>query len=176
MIRLHVILIALLFPLLAGAQAVRVLHLADLHLGADRAVPVPELLNLAPGLKKAMLGTPGDLDSFSAFLERAGEQAHPDFAVVSGDLVTASAFLGVDGKPVPGPLARLQQVSARSPFRLFFALGNHDLVLYNFAAASIGEGRRACSADRLSAASCRSPRSSAARARAANRSRSNRAI
>lgn len=139
MIRYHVILIALLFPLLAGAQPVRVLHLADLHLGTDQAVPVPDLLNLAPGLKKAMLGTPGDLDSFSAFLERAGKQAHPDFAVVSGDLVTASAFVGADGKPVPGPLARLQQVSERSPFRLFFALGNHDLVLYNFAAARIGD-------------------------------------
>jgi 3',5'-cyclic AMP phosphodiesterase CpdA len=139
MIRHHVILIALWFPLLAGAQPVRVLHLADLHLGTEQAVPVPGLLDLAPGLKQAMLGTPGDLASFSAFLERAGKQAHPDFAVVSGDLVTASAFVGVDGKPVPGPLARLQQVSARSPFRLFFALGNHDLALYNFAAASIGE-------------------------------------
>ncbi|MCX6636629.1 MAG: metallophosphoesterase [Acidobacteria bacterium] len=139
MIRHHVRLVALLFPLLAGAQPVRVLHLADLHLGTDQAVPVPGLLDLAPGLKQAMLGSPGDLDSFSEFLERAGKQAHPEFAVVSGDLVTASAFLGVDGKPVPGPLARLQQVSARSPIRLFFALGNHDLVLYNFAAARIGD-------------------------------------
>jgi predicted MPP superfamily phosphohydrolase len=139
MIRYYLILIALWFPLLTGAQPVRVLHLADLHLGTDQAVPVPGLLDLAPGLKKAMLGTPGDLDSFSAFLERAGKQVRPEFAVVSGDLVTASAFLGADGKPVPGPLVRLQQISARSSFRLFFALGNHDLVLYSFAAARIGD-------------------------------------
>jgi 3',5'-cyclic AMP phosphodiesterase CpdA len=97
------------------------IHLTDTH--------VVELAGVAPPLVAARQHFRGTGDALALFLASPPGN-RPDFFLVTGDLIDAFRFTGIDGSSVDGQVGRFKKAVVQSVAPLYLALGNHDVMHY----------------------------------------------
>lgn len=122
---------SLIVLLLAGLQAhsappeaIDFIHVTDTH--------VVDLAGVLPPIAAARKHFSGGGDALAPFLA-SPPIAHPDFILVTGDLIDAFRFTGTEGQTIYGQIDRFKRAAAHSAAPLYLALGNHDVVHYGLA-------------------------------------------